>query len=254
MAPAHVAGKLYTCYFTVASVALISTMLAYFVGLLIDKQEALIMEQLVGGDSSRDVEAAETRRDGASFLLDASSMSMWSWARSQVTWLSDYVNVLYTAMFLIGVCIVGVFTFMHFENLRFVDALYVTIISATTVGFGDVEPTTWQTKAILTLWLLVATLTVAKLVTDQSDAFVRSKQRSVARRLLSANMDTRSLHTMDADGDGKVTRSEFLVTCLTKLGKVDEEEVNEILRRFDELDHDKSGVIDMNECSNYTAM
>lgn len=212
------------------------------------------MESFSGNGNIATENVRGSRDEEAALMLEASSMSMWSWVLSQLSWLSDYINVLYTGAFLFGVCLIGVCTFMHFEKLSLVDAIYVTVVSATTVGFGDINPSTWQTKLIMTFWLLVATLTVAKLVTDQSDAFVRSKQRSVARRLLNANMDFRSLHKMDADGDGKVTRAEFLATCIVHMGKADADEVKEILARFDQLDYDKSGVIDRNECSNNGAM
>jgi hypothetical protein len=172
-----------------------------------------------------------------------SRASDYAWL-DDVSWLADYSQAGVTAALFLAIIAVGVGVFMKCEGLAFVDALYVTCISATTVGFGDIGPTARATKSIMTVWLVVSTLTLGKLITDQSDAYVRSRQRAVTRRLLNARMDRSTLTRMDGDGDGKVDKAEFLRTVLVQMGKVQQADVDECLRRFKELDKDGSGLID----------
>jgi potassium channel subfamily K, other eukaryote len=259
MAPQRTISRLYVSYYVLAAVGLISTMLAFFVGLLIDKQESMVLASLTtdsNGSSSSDdgEEERPTIIPPPLELTNSATYTPWlkaqamSW--SDLRWVADYRDVVYTFAFFVSVLALGIWVFMHYEKLSFVDSLYVTVISATTLGFGDVGPTLPVTKAIMTVWLLVATITLGKLITDQSEAFVTSKQRAVTRRLLSARMDFDTLRGMDSDGDGRVDKAEFLVSCLLKLGKVEQEDVDSVLRRFKELDVDGSGLIDPNDISN----
>ena len=40
----------------------------------------------------------------------------------------------------LGILVAGVVGYMYFENINFVDALYMTIITVSTVGYGDMVP------------------------------------------------------------------------------------------------------------------
>lgn len=274
MAPEKRITKLYMCYFVFAAVSLISTCLAYTVGLLIDKQEELLLRGLVGESDDDDAEvgvsyggssASQGAADRATTapalpnrpilapLADQLRMVPYvgRWTDfsflEDLDWLTDYKQVVATGCIFLVVVAFGVWVFMRFEGLDFCDALYVTVISATTVGFGDIDPTRRSTKSIMTVWLIVSTLTLAKLITDQSDAYVRSRQRNMTRRLLSAQMDISSLMRMDTDGDGLVDKAEFLQTMLVSTGKCTKNDLDECLNRFAELDVDGSGLIDSSD-------
>jgi len=50
------------------------------------------------------------------------------------------------------------------------------------------------------------------------------------------------------DGNGMVDKAEFVTEMLIRTGKVDRKEVNAILLRFQSLDKDSSGQIELSEC------
>jgi potassium channel subfamily K, other eukaryote len=229
----HPLSKLYICYYVCMAVILISTALAFFVSALIEKQEEFVMTAIVGPQDGND------HQSGASHP-PRSSASILSFLPD---WLADYDQVFSTLAFLIVVLAVGVWVFWHFEQMTLVNALYVTMVSATTVGFGDMGPTRAVTKVIMIGWLLISTATLGKLVGDQSEAFSRAKQRDATRRLLNARMDRGALRKMDRDSDGKVNSGEFLASCLVELGKVSQADIDEILNRFKQIDRDNSGSI-----------
>lgn len=261
MAPKTVLGKLYMCYYVLAAVSIISTCLAYAVGLLIDRQEELLMATLIGEADDEDAESGvvqsapdvggspgRSREEVVADWLASSRYFSWisdyRWL-ADLSWLGDYSEVGVTLLIFIFICACGVWVFMTYEHLSFVDAVYVTCVSATTVGFGDIDPTRNVTKGIMSIWLVLATLTLAKLITDQSDAFVRSRQRAVTRRLLSAQLDRRAIREMDENGDGKVDVGEFLAQMLVSMDKVKQSDIDDCMRRFKELDSDGSGFVDL---------
>lgn len=61
--------------------------------------------------------------------------------------------------FLLLVFVIGILGFMLISNYSFVDALYMTVITVTTVGFGEVQPFTQQDK-IFTIFLILTSITV----------------------------------------------------------------------------------------------
>ena len=61
------------------------------------------------------------------------------------------ISVLAIAFLLIAI---SVFGYMHFSNYSFIDALYMVIITMSTVGFGEVHPLT-PTEKLFTIFLIV---------------------------------------------------------------------------------------------------
>jgi voltage-gated potassium channel len=49
-------------------------------------------------------------------------------------------NVIRAGVVFVGIVLIGVAGYMYFENIGFVDALYMTIITVSTVGYGDMVP------------------------------------------------------------------------------------------------------------------
>ena len=64
----------------------------------------------------------------------------------------------------------------------------------------------------------------------------RFRQEMGTRELTQQDLDI-----MDADGDGVVTRAEFLEFMLVAMNKIDEDLVQELRRNFDRLDADGTG-------------
>lgn len=218
------------------AIAIISSVLATLVGNLIDGQEELLVASITGT-----IDADQQREEDEEAMMPLTS------ARGFSRFMKDWSQVMFTGMFLVIVLIAGFVVFHVVEGLSVVDSIYVTVISATTVGFGDIDPSKRSSRLIMIVWLLVATLSLAKVISDQSETVVHLRQRNLTRMLLEAKMDRTTLVRMDKNNDGKVSRAEFLVSCLLRLRKVEKPDLDEILERFDELDVDNSGFITLED-------
>ncbi|CAN8070548.1 unnamed protein product [Agarophyton chilense] len=227
--PTRNVSKAFVIYYVFASIGIISTMLAYVIGTLIDRQEELLLQAL-GGDEESDEEQLETGRQSESVLDKA-----------------DVHELAVSVFWLVVILSVGVLVFWRIEKLSLLNATYVTIISASTVGFGDLQPTRNSSKLAMTVWLCFATIWAAKVVGEVAGTFAKMKQKSATRRLMGATMDMKSLMRMDKDQDRRVDRCEFLAQMLIRTGKVSDEDVQPLLKRFAQLDRDSSGFITMDE-------
>lgn len=126
------------------------------------------------------------------------------------------------------------------EDMTFVQAFYFICVTSTTVGFGDHSFQSTTGKGFACVWLLTVTFTTAALFSQMSAYILgHDKLDDMLDDDLTANM----IKDLDADGDGKVTREEWISAMLVRLDYVDAETIETISNRFDVLDADGSGAL-----------
>ncbi len=77
---------------------------------------------------------------------------------------------------------VGTVAMMYLENFSFIDSLYFSVVSLTTVGYGDYSPETTGGKIFVMVYLLVGIGIIAALASN----LVKSV---VARRVINDSID-----------------------------------------------------------------
>lgn len=231
LSPSTNTAKLFVVYYVLISIAIVGSYLAYFVGLFIDQQEEMLIKNAV---EQREAELSE-EIDGDSNLQLMHA--------TQGLQLSDFGGMVFSVAFLMLVLAFGITIFMWLEGFGFLDAIYATVISATTVGFGDLHPRHSKTKLCMTIWLVFSTIAVAKVIGDFTEARLKSKQQAVIRRVVTARMDHESLKRLDDDNDGNVEWGEYLAAMLVSCGKISDQELATFRLRFNELDKDRDGQI-----------
>ncbi|MDF1518285.1 MAG: potassium channel family protein, partial [Lutibacter sp.] len=82
-----------------------------------------------------------------------------------------YVSII----FFISVVAIGVIGYMILSAANFLDALYMTIITMTTVGFGEIHPLNEQEKIFTIFLILLSIVVYAYSVTALSEYLVNGK-------------------------------------------------------------------------------
>ncbi len=101
-----------------------------------------------------------------------------------------FQSKLYKAFLLfLSVIAIGVFGYMYFSDDSFINALYMTIITITTVGFGEVHPLSEDEK-LFTIFLILMSITtlgyVAHIATEyiaSGELFEKIKSKKVQKKL-----------------------------------------------------------------------
>lgn len=75
-------------------------------------------------------------------------------ARSRADVMTEYQRLGYALLFLLLVMAVGVATLMRVEHFTFMDALYMTVITLSTVGFGEVQPLSGAGRIVVSLMIM----------------------------------------------------------------------------------------------------
>eukprot|EP01084_Bolivina_argentea_P133843 236213_1 len=132
----------------------------------------------------------------------------------------------------------------------FVDSLYYTIVSMTTVGYGDIYPKpTPGARMFGSLFILFGTMLLARLI-ELILAYMLWKRNFVTKQKALAELLTSCHSFFEFDTDDKnatITKYQFFVNMLLKLDLVEMPRINEIMSIFHKTDADGNGVVDVKE-------
>jgi voltage-gated potassium channel len=136
------------------------------------------------------------------------------WLYRGVIWLANSPRTLILSYaMLIAVC--GVL-YHHFEKKSVGDAVWWAIVTASTVGYGDISPRSWQGRVLAGLLISIMVLLVIPLITAHfasrlivdADAFRHEEQEELkhnlrrARALLEAMAEREGVEVAESDGGG----------------------------------------------------
>ncbi|CAK9047596.1 unnamed protein product [Durusdinium trenchii] len=123
------------------------------------------------------------------------------------------------------------------------EALYMAVITFSTVGFGDVAP---KSKLGRTLGSVFMVLGVASLALLVSELFVViDDHKNFHRKRVRCTLEV--FQQIDRDKTGRISRNEFLRYMLVRQGKVDIDALDQLDQLFDEIDKNKNGKLSFEE-------
>ncbi|KDP37930.1 hypothetical protein JCGZ_04573 [Jatropha curcas] len=223
--PNSTSTKLFSILFVLVGFGFIDILLSGMVSYVLDLQENYLL---------RNVQRGNDRDAAGSVIIDVKKGRMR--IRMKVA----------LALCVVVLCIgigVGV---MHFvERLGWLDSLYLSVMSVTTVGYGDRAFTSLPGRVFASIWLLVSTLAVARAFLYLAEARVDKRHRRMAKWVLGQNMTVSEFLAADIDQNGFVSKSEYVIYKLKEMGKVSDKDILQICLKFDKLDIGNCGKISL---------
>lgn len=118
-----------------------------------------------------------------------------------------------------------------------VDSFYMSIITLTTVGFGDHSPASVVGRGLGCVWMLLGVVACGRFVSAFGQMILaKDKERKRLERV-----SKELFNKIDKNHDGTLSRIEFRTYALIKFGLVKEEDLDEIDQLFGAIDKDGSG-------------
>ncbi|KAE8911569.1 hypothetical protein PF005_g14917 [Phytophthora fragariae] len=246
--PKTTAGKAFTIFFAFYGICTIGVALGQLASWFLQRQRhvtKMATQKLLsnvenaaatatGTTTMEDKEAKIRKRDKAKTYWKRFQGSLPSWARKIF---SDSNKALCHAFVPIVVSILAGLIVGAIEGWPVLDCFYYTLITITTVGFGDLSPTSKSARIYAIFYLPLAVVTVAHGIGSILNELS-------ARSVMKTKISMKELLDMDADGDGKVSQLEYLCYMLVKLNKADQDDIDGIIAQFHKLDRDGSGELD----------
>ncbi|KAK4399316.1 Two-pore potassium channel 3 [Sesamum angolense] len=191
--PDSAAAKLFSIAFVLVGFGFIDILLTGMVTYMLDLQENYLLKSIKGGGA----------HDPGSYIIDVKKGRMR--IRMKVA----------LALGVVVLCIgIGV-SVMHFvERLNWLDSFYLSVMSVTTVGYGDRAFSTLPGRIFASLWLLVSTLAVARAFLYLAEARVDKRNRRMAKWVLGQNMTVAQFLAADIDNNGSFAGKKFGRECI----------------------------------------
>jgi hypothetical protein len=136
------------------------------------------------------------------------------------------------------------------EMMGIEKAFYFSIMTLTTVGFGDVVPQTQFGRLFATVWMLLGTGAFANMVAKFSVMLMESHLRlrnldiqQVFKDFLEDDL-YKKCSARNTDLKPQVTRAEFILITMKQMGVLDDGIVAQLNAKFEQLDKDNTNVLE----------
>jgi hypothetical protein len=125
----------------------------------------------------------------------------------------------------------------RFEGWGTFDSIYYSLITASTIGLGDLCPKTRAGRLAAVIVIPVLVAAAGDVLAGIGTSLIERRQKQVfATQLKTGFMnDYNIIKAMDINGDGKVSREEYVLFMLTEMGFVSKVEIDELWNQFDRL-------------------
>ncbi|KAJ0980015.1 hypothetical protein J5N97_015489 [Dioscorea zingiberensis] len=221
--------KILSCVFVLIGFGFIGVLLSSAVTHFLDLQESQILDSVRGGAGA------------VNYIFDAEKGRMR--IRMKVGLAAGVVILCIGA---------GALAFSFLEELDWMDSLYLSVMSVTTVGYGDHAFKTMKGRIFASMWLLVSTLAVARAFIYLAEARIDKRHRRIAKWALHRDLTVDDLLAANLNHNGFISKSEYVVFKLREMGKVVENDVLQICQQFNKLDWNNTGKITMLDLLNTT--
>lgn len=132
------------------------------------------------------------------------------------------------------------------EGWNLCDSFYFSLVSASTIGFGDYSPTT-RTGRMASIFLIPMFLAAAGDFFARVGIFVirnRTKQLFESQAERAEWLTEKQANEMDLDGNGSVSKAEYVLYMLVEAGIVSKDESLVLEEQFERFDVTRSGHIE----------
>ncbi|KAE8008378.1 hypothetical protein FH972_004897 [Carpinus fangiana] len=186
IAPLTPATKLFACVFVLVGFGFIDVLLSGLVNYVLDLQENMILAGIHMG--RRRSQQGFSARD---YIVDVAKGRMR--IRLKVC----------LALGVVVLCIgMGALVLYFVEDLDWIDSVYLSVMSITTVGYGDRAFKTLQGRLFASVWLLFSTLMAARAFLYLAEARIDKRHRRIANWVLQRDITVGDLLAADINNTG----------------------------------------------------
>mmetsp|Transcript_22560 Transcript_22560/g.48845 ORF Transcript_22560/g.48845 Transcript_22560/m.48845 type:complete len:678 (-) Transcript_22560:147-2180(-) len=127
------------------------------------------------------------------------------------------------------------------EEWDLCNAFYFFVATTATIGYGDIVPQTDAMKIFAVFFIPLAVGAVGHTLGTVANFIIERRREIYQKKVWSQELKVGDLELMDWDGDGIVTKLDYVEFMLLTLKKVDSDLLDELHEQFAQLDTNRSG-------------
>ena len=183
------------------------------------------------------------KKDRGLFINEAKSAVTNATSRSAAVESGTYWGAVVSMLPFIVLMSAGVAYIGYKEDWDPITSAYFFVVTATSVGYGDVTPESQEARLFAVLFIPSSVMIVAELFNRFIAVYLQRKTQECEEEFLNRRMTLADFHRMDVDGNGLVTYDEFIRFFLVAMGKVKEEDMDRLKTLYDKFDANGDGDI-----------
>jgi len=234
--PITTAGKWFTCAYILVGLCCFGVVLGALASHTIDSQEE-ILEAMRQASEAED-EPRKTKDKGC----------------VQVRFSPAFQGSLESFVVLMVMLLIGTLYFcLQDQELSFVDSFYVSVVTLTTVGYGDMSPQSTEARAFAVFWICFGVGMVGRFLGCIADIVLESRRNRKEDERLARIPSIESL-LLETNEGSRIDMTAFTLMKLRLMGKVSEADLELCRRSFLQMDVDHTGSIDVIGIKQYIAL
>lgn len=126
--------------------------------------------------------------------------------------------------------------------IGWIDSFYMSSITLSTVGFGDYHPRSQMGQLVAIIWMLLGVGVTANFLAAAIAFFYQSQSKSEFDAMdFLQDLSRDKFNEIDMDGNGSLTKGEFVAYSLVKYMGVSADCVNDLYNEFDKIARNGGG-------------
>lgn len=240
MSPKSDAGKIFVMVFIVVGVALAGVMMTKITDWMLETQKNAVKRNEQKAQEMMQKDLAKLKQNLGAHVSEAelarSLSSKEAQGKSKVE-----ANPIASALVVISIVVtLGAVVMGQLEGISFLDGCYWSIVTSTTVGYGDVTPKSDDGRIFASFYAFI-TVGVMGWAVGQIASSAISTSVEASAHVEAFKLTPESLVQMGGE-KGYVDQYDFAVAMMLAMGKATQEDFDLVAKRFNELDvnHDKT--------------
>jgi len=217
--PLNDGQRLGTCFFILFGVAVLG---GYTLTVIIDRVLDTIRKK---SQISNESFITEFRKNSKESSRNITSDSMLPTEQVVDPLAGEIKEVLGDAAPFLVLMLLGAIGIGYVEGWTIITSIYYCIVTATSVGYGDVAPETPSMRLCAVIFIPFSVGLIASTFGNVTSVILTHKHAIAEKEFLSRKMTETDFGIMDVDGDGSVSYEEFITFMLVSMGKVDHEDM-----------------------------
>jgi len=230
-------GKIFTCFYVYFGIGMISAAVGYLINVLLETRSSGVAQMMAEQSDASELRDKKKKEMRKRFMTSG----------GLVLFFTLLGAVMYSQVFdIYGYCDIAEdpeCLFGTHGGQAFLDAMYMSCITMTSVGYGDFSPQTQGGRIFGIFWIMSGGFVVVQAAGDLADSFLDAKQDEINRKIVARNLKTKDLLAIDDDDSGEIDELEYIGHMLVKLRKCEPEDIQELRDRFAELDKSGDGTL-----------
>lgn len=147
------------------------------------------------------------------------------------------------------------------QGLGVIDALYMTTVTASTVGYGDVTPQSWGGKLFAIVYIPIAVALMSRAIMTIALIPMEYRRLKLEAYVLDQFGDELSApdlvelkSSVNVAAEEPIRKNDFTLAMLLRLGRLSKYDVTRIEQVFTRLDKDNSGILDKHDVQDLLAL